>query len=182
MGSVEAGEAEQGRGGRRCDDAGRRRADGRRGVSRGARRASARRHVSARGGAAAVHPEGRRKTAAAGDSDGPGPRGADGGEAGAGADLRGGLSSVLVRLPAEAERHAGAGDPAHAWRARRQPRARRRHPRLLRQHRPREADDARGAARLGPAGAQAAAAVAPGRGDGGRAGHARRSRGRRRAA
>ena len=49
----------------------------------------------------------------------------------------------------------------------RQPRARRRHPRLLRQHRPREADEARGATRLGSAGAQAAAAVARGRRDGG---------------
>ena len=45
-------------------------------------------------------------------------------------------------------------------------RARRRHPRLLRQHRPRQADEARGATRLGSAGAQADAAVARSRCDG----------------
>ena len=43
---------------------------------------------------------------------------ADGGEAGAGADLRGGLPSVLVRLPPQAERDDGPGDAAEA-RARR---------------------------------------------------------------
>ena len=53
------------------------------------------------------------KTAAVGDSDGPRPSGADGGDAGAGADFRGGLSSVLVRLSAEAERHAGVGNLTH---------------------------------------------------------------------
>ena len=49
---------------------------------------------------------------------------------------------------------------------------RRRHPRLLRRDRPRQADGAGGAARLGPAGAQAGAAVARGRGDGARQGRA----------
>ena len=58
---MEAGEAEPGRGGRRCADDRRGRADG---VERfleelGAR--AARRHVPTRGGAAPVHPEGRRK-------------------------------------------------------------------------------------------------------------------------
>ena len=53
----------------------------------------ARRHVSAAAGPAAVHSEGRWPTAAARHPDGPGPGGADGGEAGAGADLRGGLSA-----------------------------------------------------------------------------------------
>src|SRR5262249_44075291 len=42
---------------------------------------------------------------------------------------------------------------------RRQPRVQCRHPRLLRQHRPREANKTRGAARLGPTGAQAGAAL-----------------------
>ena len=76
----------------------------RRALPGGARRGAARRRVPAAGGAAAVHPEGRWEEAAAGDPDGAGPSGADGGEAGAGADLRGGLSAVLVRVPAEAER------------------------------------------------------------------------------
>ena len=84
------------------------------------------------------------------------------------------FQSVLVRLPAEAERDAGAGDPAQARGARRQSRPRRRHPRLLREHRPRQADEARGAAHLGPAGAQAGAAVARGRRDGRRRGRATR--------
>ena len=120
-------------------------------ISRRPRRAIASRHVSARGGEASVYSEGRRKTAAVGDSDGPRPSGADGGDARAGADFRGGFSSVLVRLSAEAERHAGAGNAAPAWRARRQSRPRRRHSRLLRAHRPRQADDARrhGASRTG---------------------------------
>ena len=158
------------------------RASGRRGISRRPRRAAARRHVSARGGAASIHSEGGRKTATIGDSDGPRPSGADGGDAGAGADFRGGLPSVLVRLPAEAERHAGAGNTAQAWRARRQSRPRRRHSRLLREHRPRQATDAGGTAHLGPAGAQADTAVASGRRDGRRAASARPSRGRRKAA
>ena len=67
-------------------------------------------------GAAPVHSEGRWEEATAGHSDGPGPSGADGGEARAGADLRGGLSAVLVRLPAEAERDGCAGDAAEARR------------------------------------------------------------------
>ena len=44
---------------------------------------------------------------------------------------------LLVWLPAEAQCDAGPGDAARAGRARRQPRARRGHPRLLRQHRSR---------------------------------------------
>src|SRR5690606_40313970 len=103
---------------------------------------------------------------AAGAPDGSGPGGAGGGEAGAGADLRGGLPSVLVRLPAEAQRDAGARAPAHAGSTWRKPRVRRRHPRLLRQHRSRATDEARGDADLGPEGPQAGAAVARSRRDG----------------
>ena len=179
---MEAGEAEPRRGGRRCDDAGRRSSSGCRGISRRPWRALASGHVSTLRGQASVHSEGRRTTAAVGDSDGPRPSGADGGDAGAGADFRGGLPSVLVRLSAEAERHAGVRNIAHARRARRQSCPRRRYPRLLRQHRPRQADDARRATHLGPAGAQTATAVAPGRRDGRRPRHARRSRGPRKAA
>src|SRR5487761_937853 len=54
--------------------------------------------------AAEGHPEARWRRAATGHTDGPGPGGAAGGEAGVGADLRGGLSRLVVRLPAEAER------------------------------------------------------------------------------
>ena len=119
-----------------------------------ARRRAASRRVPAERGPTPVHTEGRWKEAAAGHPDGAGPGGADGGEAGAGADLRGGLSAVLVRLPAEAERDDGAGGAEEARRQGRPSRARRRHPRLLRKHRPREADEARGATRLGSAGAR----------------------------
>ena len=76
----------------------------RRSLPRGDRHGAARRAVPAESGPAAVHPEGGREAAAAGHPDGPGPRGADGGEAGAGADLRGGFPSVLVRVPAPARR------------------------------------------------------------------------------
>src|SRR5207253_5009232 len=101
---MEAGEAEPWRGGRRCDDAGRRRAIRSRGISRRPRRAIASRHVSARGGATPIYSEGRWKAAALGDTHGPGPSGADGGDARAGTDFRGGLSTVLVRFPTKAER------------------------------------------------------------------------------
>ena len=89
---------------------------------------------------------------------------------------------LVVRLPAEAQCHAGTGNAARARGARRQPRAGRGHPRLLWQHRSREAAQAGGAADLGSAGAEAAAAVARGRGDGARASGARRSPARRKAA
>src|SRR5678815_5967745 len=100
---MEACEAKPRGGRRRCDDAGGRRATGCRGVSGGPRDAVAGRHLSARGGAASIYSEGRREDTTTGDSDGPGPGGADGGDARAGADFRGGFSSVLIRLPAEAE-------------------------------------------------------------------------------
>ena len=121
-------------------------------------------------GAAPVHPEGRREAAAAGDPDGAGPRGADGGEAGAGADLRGGLPAVLVRLPARSG--------ARRWRWRPCASAGRKGGNHVLDADIRDyfgsidheqADGARGATRLGPAGAQAAAAVARSRCDGGRA-------------
>ena len=98
-------------GGRRCPDDRGGRAARRRALPRRARRRAARRRVPAERGAAPVHPEGRWKEAAAGHSDGARPSGADGGEAGAGADLRGGFPAVLVRLP--------AASGARRWRWRR---------------------------------------------------------------
>ena len=82
---------------------------------------------------------------------------------------------LVVRLPAEAQCDAGTGNVPRARRARRQPRAGRGYPRLLWQHRSREAAQAGGAADLGSPGAEAATAVARGRRDG------RRGSGRRRA-
>src|SRR4029077_18455626 len=70
--------------------------------------------VPSAGGNAAVHTEGGWKEAAAGDPNGSGPGGAEGGEAGAGADLRGGLPAVLVRLSAQAQRDDGTRDPEEA--------------------------------------------------------------------
>src|SRR2546426_8692445 len=100
---METGQEEPRRGGRRCDDAGGRRATGCRGLPRRPRRAIASGHVPTLGGEASVYSESRGKTAAVGDSAGPGPGSADGGDAGAGADFRGGLSAVLVWVSAEAE-------------------------------------------------------------------------------
>src|SRR5712692_5070262 len=114
---METGQEEPRRGGRRRDDAGRGRAMGCRGISRRPRRAIASGHVSTLGGEASVYSEGRRTTAAVGDSDGPRPSGADGGDARAGADFRGGLPSVLVWVSAEAECDAGVRNIAQAWRA-----------------------------------------------------------------
>src|SRR5262249_38123426 len=107
----------------------------RRRISRRPRRPLARKHVSARSGAASIHSEDRWKATSIGNPYGPGPSGPDGGDAGAGADFRGGLPSVLVRLPATAERDADARTVAPAWRARRQSRPRRRHSGLLRRAR-----------------------------------------------
>ena len=97
---------------------------------------TASRHVSTAAGPAAIHPEGRWPAAAARHPDGSRPRGADGRDARAGAYLRGGFSGFVVWVSAEAERDAGTGSAARAWCARRQPRAGRRHSRLLRTHRP----------------------------------------------
>ena len=66
----------------------------------------ARRQVSSAAGPAAIHPKGRRSAATARYSDGSRPGGADGGDAGVGAHLRGGLPCRLVWLPAEAQRSA----------------------------------------------------------------------------
>ena len=122
---MEAGKEEQGVSGGRCPDA-----DGggrvrRRSLPRRDRRATQGGDVPTECGHAAVHPEGGREEAAAGDPDGPGPGGADGGEAGAGAYLRGGFSSVLVRLSTPAQRDAGARATACTGSTRLQPCARR---------------------------------------------------------
>jgi hypothetical protein len=66
---------------------------------------------------------------------------------------------VLVRLPAQAESTDGTRSPAQA-RLPASSRARRRHPRLLRQHRSRQADEAGHSTRLGSEGAEADQAVA----------------------
>ena len=79
------------------------------GLSGGPRRPPARRHVSARGGAAPVHSERQRRPTPIRDSDGPGPSGPDGGDAGAGADFRGGLSAVLVQASGR------SGVPRRRW-------------------------------------------------------------------
>ena len=51
------------------------------------------------------------------------PGGADGGQAGAGADLRGGLRAELVRVPAQAQCAAGAGEAQASGQPRRRSRA-----------------------------------------------------------
>ena len=133
------------RGGRRSRDARRRRAVRGGAHARRAARRAARRHVSAAAGPAAIHPEGRWPAAAARHSDGPRSGRADGGHDRAGADLRGGFPRLVVWVSAEAQRHAGAGNAARARRAWREPRAGRGYPRLLREHRSREAPEAGGA-------------------------------------
>ena len=66
-------------------------------------------HVPSRARQARGHPEARWQQAAAGHPDGPRQGGPAGGEARAGADLRGGFPAVLVRVPAEAVGDAGDG-------------------------------------------------------------------------
>src|ERR1700733_791131 len=112
---MEAGETEPWVGGARCPDDRGGGAVWRRALPRGAGRRAASGRVPAKRDLAPVHSEGRWKAATAGDPDGPGPGGADGGQARARADLRGGFSTVLVRLPAQAEPADGARDPAQAW-------------------------------------------------------------------
>ena len=143
---------------------------------------AARRHLSPAAGPAAIYPQGRWPPAAARHPDGPGSGRANGDPDRAGADLRGRLPGLVVRLPAEAQRDTGPGNIAGARRLRRQPGAGRGYPRLLWQHRSHEAAQARGAAGLGSPGAEAAPAVARGRCDGRRGmdgdedGHAARRR------
>ena len=102
------------------------------------------REVQAGGGEAAVHPEGRWEAATIGDSNGPRPSGPDGDEAGRGTGIRGGLPSVLVRFSAASERDRGVGDAEEAGCQGREPRPGRRHRGLLREHRSRATDEARG--------------------------------------
>src|SRR5690606_8736467 len=122
---MEAGEAEQGLGGRRyVDDRGDRTA--RSGlVSRRGALFVAGGNVSAAGGAPAIHPEVRWEEASTRPPDGAGSSGSDGSEAGVGAGVRGGLPSVVVRLPTEAERHAGTGSASRGRCSRGQSRPRR---------------------------------------------------------
>ena len=75
-------------------------------------RRAARRHVSPAAGSAALHPQGRWPAAAARYPDGSRPCRADGGDAGADADLRGRLPALVVWLPAPAQRDAGTGNVA----------------------------------------------------------------------
>ena len=167
---METGEAEPRSGWARWPDAGGGGAVRGRALPGRARRRIAGGRVPAERDLAPVHSEGRWKSATAGNPDGARPSGADGGEAGAGADLRGGFSALLVRLSAPKEPDDGAGGPAQAGRSATSSCARRRHPRLLREHRPRQADEAGGATRLGSTDPEAGEAVARGRRDGGRGG------------
>ncbi len=153
-------------GGRRCRDDRRPRAARNRELPRGASDRAGRRKVPTASGLAAVHPEGRWEKAAAWDTGGEGPGGPDGGEAGTGADLRGGFPRLVSRIPAAPERDRRTGGPAQARSERGQPRAGRGHRGLLRKHRPRASDEASGKASLGPTSAQALAAVAEGGCDG----------------
>src|SRR5436190_20490954 len=109
---MEAGEAEPRCRGRGWYDAREYRAGRGRSVLASDRHRPARRHVSARSGAVPVHPEGRWEAAATGHPDRAGSRGAGGNATGAGADLRGGLPFVLVRLSAEAWSHRCTGGSA----------------------------------------------------------------------
>ena len=70
------------------------------------------RPISSVTGEAAIHTESRWEAAATGDTDGKGSGGADGGEDGDRADLRGGLPAVQLWIPSEEECDAGPGsDP-----------------------------------------------------------------------
>src|SRR5688572_9091172 len=109
---MEAREAEPRRGWARSPDARGCGAVRCRTLPQGARRRAGCGRVPTERDLASVHSEGRWKAATAGYPDGSRPGSADGGEAGAGADLRGRFSAVVVRLPAEAEPTDGAGGGA----------------------------------------------------------------------
>src|SRR5206468_410078 len=85
-------------------------------------------------GEAAIYTEGRWEAAAIGDPDGTGSGGADGGEAGDRANLRGGLPTVQLWISPEEKRDAGAGSNPRSGQPGPEFRRRRRHSRLLRQH------------------------------------------------
>ena len=105
------------------------------------------------------------KTAAVGHSDDPGPRGADGGGAGPGADLRGRPAAGAIRLPAGAQRAGrGAGGPRACWSTGHREGGGRGLERVLRQHSARGTDEVGGAARQRPAAAASDQDVAGGAG------------------
>ena len=166
MGSVEPRPTQQGRSGCGWNHARGGGAVRRREAPRGALRRATRRYLPAAARAAALDTQGRWEAAAAGHSDGEGSNRADGGEARHRADLRSRIQGLVVRVPATPERASGAGDHPGDGEHRMQPRPRRRHPRLLREHRSGALDAAGGAEDHGPEGAQAAAQVASGWGDG----------------
>src|SRR6266852_3951109 len=124
------------------------------------------REVSAASRAEAVHSETRWAATAARHTDGEGPRCTSGGEADSGTHLRGGLPALQLWVSAKAKCNRGTGDHPGESQHRVQPRARCRHPRLLRQHFARAALRAGEAAGVGPKGAEAAEELAWCRGDG----------------
>src|SRR3990172_12505 len=158
------------RGGRgRRDDSGHRKTRGRGVLATSASRPE-NRTISPFAGEAAVYSESRREAAATGDPDSTGPSGANGGEVGDRTDLRGGLSELQLLVPAGARSDAGTrGHPQGRQRGL-QFRRRRRHSRLLRQHRSAVVDEAGGRTHLGPAGGGADPAMVASRSDGGRNG------------
>src|SRR5579862_856296 len=106
---MEAGGQQSWRGGgRRGKHPGHRTTRARR-VSGGDSRSVAGRPISPFPGEAAVHTESRWEAAAVGNSDGAGSGGANGGEAGDRADLRGGLPTRQLWVPSEEECDPGTG-------------------------------------------------------------------------
>ena len=120
-------------------------------VPRASRRGTPDAHRPARPRPACLHPQAERGTAAARHPDHSGPGGPDRRPPGAGADLRGGLPAVLLRLPPEEERPPGRGGGRPRPRAGLHAGARRRPDGLLRFHPPRSPPGRRGPPRERPA-------------------------------
>ena len=135
MGSMEASAQQRRRGGRgRGDDASHRATRARESFSKEIQADAAGRPISPFTGEAAIHTESRWEAAAIGDTDGEGSGGADGGEDGDRADLRGGLPAVQLWIPSEEERDASPGSDPRSGQPGTQLRRRCGHSRLLRQH------------------------------------------------
>src|SRR5215470_3951938 len=137
-------------------------------VSGGHTRGAAGRPISTATGEAAIHTESRWEAAAIGDPDGTRPGGADGGEVGDRADLRGGLPAVQLWISSEEECDTGSGSNPRSGQPGYELCRGCRHPRLLRQHPEGDPDGAGEGADLGSKGIEVNTPMAGSGRDGGR--------------
>src|SRR5712692_1613518 len=167
---MEASAQQPGSGRRGCKHAAIHRGARSEAVSRADTGRSQNRPISSLAGEAAIHTESRWEAAAIGDTDGTGSSGADGGEAGDRADLRGGLPAQQLWIPSEEKCDTSPGsDPRSGQPGTKLCRGCG-HSRLLRQYPERHLNGVGEGADFGPKGIEVDPTMAGSRSDGGRDG------------